>query len=169
MKKFSLVLGVDNNPADYMLGLPPAVRDAMLRGVPAGVIQANGTREFILSQHKPAHANVFCRHITMAYGVMRHYPVPQGSQRVTFVGEVNQNGAQALIVLVNDKLRREDGKLFHLTISTAPGVPPATAGDFRHDTSGVRWFGSSELFELDLWAFLAPRFPIKAEEMRAVA
>lgn len=166
---FMAVLGIAEDPTTYMLGMPPRVLKAFMAGVPDGLRAAGGTREFLLETFRPIYPSVYCNQITLAYGVGRNYRLPPGPQSVTIVGQVLKAGTQALVAMVGDKLRREDGKLFSITMSTAPGVPPAEAGNFAFDDPSVRWFGSDEFVGLDLWPYLAPRWKITPQRNRWAA
>jgi hypothetical protein len=93
-------------------------------------------RKKILAIYKPKFPNVYANGITYAYKSPADYSFPQGLLDVEVVGHHMIEGRhEALVVKVGPMglAQRPDGKLFHITLSCADGVPPAEAGDINRD------------------------------------
>lgn len=168
-KNFVAVLGLCEDPTEYLKGIPPAVRRAMFRDMPPGATDVRGLRGYLLRKFRPRFANVYARHVTLGYNVSRNFPLPSTPVAVTLVGEIVKDGTQALVAMVDGKIGRYDGKIFHLTVSTDYGVPPAAAGDFSVVDPAIRWFDSTELEEVTLSAYFIPMWKVEAQPNRWAA
>jgi len=85
------------------------------------------TRHGILGMFPPIHRNVYAHHVTAAYrdvNVRIH-----GLKTAIVTGQVVNDRVQVLLLRVDGDDYRPDGKLWHLTLSTAEGVPPKEGGD----------------------------------------
>lgn len=168
-KNFVAVLGLSEDPTEYLKGLPAAVRRAMFRDMPTGATDVYGIRGRLLRKFPPVFGNVYARHITLGYNVSRNFPLPVAPVAATFVGEVVKDGTQALVVMVDGKISRYDGKIFHLTISVDHDVPPAAAGDFSINDPAIRWFSSAELEEVVVSAYFIPMWRVEPQPNRRAA
>ncbi|WP_394222689.1 hypothetical protein [Alteromonas gracilis] len=72
----------------------------------------------------PVHSNHFMHHITVDFGIPNDSRLPPRPNNVQVIGVASDNKAQALVVAVDGKTERKDGKLFHVTVSTADNVKP---------------------------------------------
>jgi hypothetical protein len=89
------------------------------------------TRDLLLRMVKPTLAQVFCQGLTYAYGVTSETSYPTAPVKVLIVGIHRTKRHEALVCSLHGDTQRPDGKLFHITLATAPGVPPAEAGDIN--------------------------------------
>lgn len=69
----------------------------------------------------PAHDDVIADHVTYAYPA----DTAPGPAAVVIVGHAHDDRVQALVARVDGTTRRPDGRTFHITLSTAPGVEAA--------------------------------------------
>lgn len=72
----------------------------------------------------PKHENVFAEHITCEYGVPEDTELPSQVDSVVVVGIAENDKVQALVVKVGANTQRPDGRLYHITLSTADGIKP---------------------------------------------
>ena len=88
---------------------------------------SSAERATLLATFAPQFPNTYCTGITYAYRATREYNFPQGSIDARIYGYHRGEGHDALLVELGQAgmKRRPDGKLFHITLSTADGVPPA--------------------------------------------
>ena len=119
-------------------------------------------RETILQYLIPIHDNLYLRHVTEAYNVGRHHPIPEATE-VLVTGFVENSQFQAFLVTVNGKSTREDGKPYHITISTADGVPPSMSGSARAEDVIML----DEPFSIMVTPKLIPRTIMKPEKLAA--
>ena len=92
---------------------------------------SNDQRALMLRRFFPRFDNVFCVQITWAYNVPQDFDYPRQMLDVTFTGHHIGDGHEALVGRLSDPgdpgfetMFRPDGKPIHLTLATAPGVPP---------------------------------------------
>ena len=83
-------------------------------------------RDQILNFFPPLHCNVYCWHVTAAY---KHCNVVVEDGIAIITGIVNTDRVQVLLLNINGSDFRPDGKPWHLTLSTAEGVPPKEGGE----------------------------------------
>lgn len=79
---------------------------------------SDAARQAVMARFAPRFAVVRCDHITLAYGVAADCAPPPIS-RVNAVAYVGDDGLEALVVEVDGKLERDDGSVYHLTLSRA--------------------------------------------------
>lgn len=72
----------------------------------------------------PVRCNHFMHHITVEFGIPNDSPLPPKPNNVQVIGVASDEKAQALVVSVDGKTERPDGRLFHVTVSTADNVKP---------------------------------------------
>jgi hypothetical protein len=89
------------------------------------------TRHRILGAFSPVHPNVYAHHVTAAYRDVNVRVV--GMKEAIVTGQVMNDRVQVLLLRVDGDDYRPDGKLWHLTISTADDVPPKEGGDVTFD------------------------------------
>ncbi len=112
-----------------------------------------GFRTGILQRFHARHPQVFCKQITWAYGVDGDFYFPTWDLKCSVYGYHETATTQALALCVDEREYRPDGKLFHLTISTANGVPPVKAGELMV-AHGIR-----PVAPIDCWLKFE-RFPL---------
>ncbi len=89
------------------------------------------SRELILKIFPPIYERVICHHITEIFGVLKETPVPLPPNNVKVIGHIDSgDGVEGLVVMVNNKLHRPDGKIYHLTLSLSPGRRPVETNDY---------------------------------------
>lgn len=89
----------------------------------AYVIDTND-RERLLQQFPPKYGHVIAHHVTEQFGILRPEQVHSVPVDVKVVGYTDDGGVEAVVVEVNGKSTRTDGKLYHITLSVAPGRKP---------------------------------------------
>ena len=78
----------------------------------------DASRKAVLHQFKPKYSDVICEHVTYKFPAKSSDPLPPAVHEAHVVGyEDDGEGLEALVVEVNGKLHRPDGKLFHITLS----------------------------------------------------
>jgi hypothetical protein len=104
---------------------------------------SNGQRDLILRRFYPRFDNVFCVQITWAYNVPQDFDYPRQMLDLTLTGHHIGDGHEALVGRLTDPgevtsfpggplgMLRPDGKLVHITLSTADGIPPARASEIE--------------------------------------
>lgn len=73
---------------------------------------------------QPVHCNHFMHHITLEFGIPNDSPLPTKPKNVRVIGLASDDKAQALVVSVDGKILRSDGRPFHITVSTADTIKP---------------------------------------------
>lgn len=97
-------------------------------------------RDQLLAQIPAEFPNVVAEHVTYLYGVTIQTPLPEARSGL-IVGEIIDNGVQALVVEIEGTDIRPDGERFHITWSLNHGRYPAE---------------SKELVKRGFWPFLTP-------------
>lgn len=80
--------------------------------------------EQIKSITQPVHKIHYMHHITVDFGIPNDSPLPPKPKDVRVIGLASDDKAQALVVSVDGKKLRSDGRPFHITVSTADNVKP---------------------------------------------
>ena len=88
-------------------------------------------RARLIEAYPPRFPDVFCDSITWAYRVEEDYSFSTEVQECIVIGHHRAETHDALQLLLSNRPYRPDGKLLHITMSTAPGVQRAQTGDFR--------------------------------------
>ena len=71
----------------------------------------------------PKYSRVFGHHITTKFGTKKEEDIPGYTEDVKVVGYADTNdGLEALVVSINDDVRKENGDLFHITWSLNPEI-----------------------------------------------
>lgn len=126
-------------------------------------------RSFLLKKFPPAFDEVYCRYITLAYGVGADFPITGKPQKVTVYGYHKGLDADALLVDIGGEMfqpRRPDEpyrRPYHITLSVRQGMPPKIAGEI--ETSRIEFL--KESYEMQLTARRKPRWVTKAELRKA--
>jgi hypothetical protein len=101
-------------------------------------------RETLLGLFPPAFPDVYCRHVTLAYGVPQDHLVDDREREVLCYAYHRDDYTDAILVLVDGRQYQPDRpgdkwrRPFHITLSTVAGVSPVKAG-FVRDTANVHW------------------------------
>jgi hypothetical protein len=85
-------------------------------------------RQELLSKFRPSYSHVYCRQVTLAYNVDRHFPIPVEPQEVKVWGLHRGARTEALFCDVQGRTRRPDGRVHFITLSVREGVRPGDAG-----------------------------------------
>lgn len=95
-------------------------------------------RVALLETFNPAFPNVHANGVTYAYRTLSSFVYPQELLECHIYGYHIGDGHDALLVTIDGNKTRPDGKLFHITLSTEDGVPPAQAGQI--DRANIQTF-----------------------------
>lgn len=74
------------------------------------------SRQMLLAKFPPKFPDVYAEHVTYKFGVGED-AVPSEPKSAEIVGYVSDNSLEALVVAINGKTTRPDGKTFHITWS----------------------------------------------------
>lgn len=85
-------------------------------------------RQVLLGRFRPSYQHVYCRQVTIAYNVDRHYQLPTDPQEIKIWGLHRGSRTEALFCDVQGSTRRPDGRIFFITLSVKEGVRPGDAG-----------------------------------------
>ncbi len=94
-------------------------------------------RAMLFEQHPPRLERVFCQSLTWAYGVDSTFLFNADPVDCTLYAIHRTAEHEAFLAQLGGNSMRPDGTLLHLTLATAPGIPPAQAG--RIDPAGCEW------------------------------
>lgn len=83
-------------------------------------ILKQSSRDLILSKFPPKYDRVIAHHITVKFGIPSDAMPPKQPKKVEVVGYSTDGDIECLVVSVDGSLTREDGKLFHITLSLNP-------------------------------------------------
>jgi len=76
------------------------------------------SRNDVLHHFKPKYPDVICEHVTYQFPAKSSDPLPPAVHEAHVVGyEDDGEGLEAVVVEINGKLKRPDGKLYHITLS----------------------------------------------------
>ena len=81
-------------------------------------------KEQVINIVTPMHCNIFAHHVTHQFGIPNDTAPPAMPESVRVVGLANDDKVQTLVVEINGSIRRPDGGIYHLTVSTAEGIKP---------------------------------------------
>jgi hypothetical protein len=81
------------------------------------IVISEGSREKLLQLVKPAFPDVIAHHVTVEFGIPKPDTGLGDSTTVRVVGYVVEEGLEAVVVEVNGRLDRPDGKTYHITLS----------------------------------------------------
>lgn len=86
------------------------------------------SRKFILGTFKPIFKNVVCHHITLQYGKLSEcFGEDLTSGKV--VGYLATEILQTVVVELAGNTKRDDGKIYHITLALADGIAPKQSND----------------------------------------
>jgi hypothetical protein len=100
----------------------------------------------------PLYSNVIAHHCTLAFGVDESYPLPEETSGL-IVGEIAEDGVQALVLKIRGQISRPKGGIYHITWSLETGKKPVhsnhvianygwqTVDPFEKVDLEPRWFG----------------------------
>jgi hypothetical protein len=80
-------------------------------------VLTKSARSKILAKFPPKFPDSIAHHITVKFGVDESEPIPSPAKSVKVVGYVCDDSLEALVVEVNGKALRPDGKHYHITLS----------------------------------------------------
>jgi hypothetical protein len=81
-------------------------------------ILSKQSRDLLISKFPPKYPLVICNHITEKFGVSKDAPLPEQPKEINVIGYVDDGkGLQALLVEIDGKVDRPDGKTYHITLS----------------------------------------------------
>jgi hypothetical protein len=100
------------------------------------------SRRDVLHHFSPKYPEVVCDHVTVKFPAKSNEELPPPAKEAHVVGyEDSGDGLEALVVQINGKTKRSDGKLFHITLSLdrSKGKKPVHSNDlvnksFKHVT-----------------------------------
>ncbi|MDY6407302.1 MAG: hypothetical protein SPL08_01170 [Pseudomonadota bacterium] len=80
----------------------------------------------LLELFPPRYAKIYADHVTVQFGGNRVVvPLPPPANKMEIIGRADDNhGLEALIVRIDDHLKRSDGKVYHITWSLDPNIVP---------------------------------------------
>ena len=84
------------------------------------------TRTLLLRTYPPRFQLAYCFQITWAYGTPPTIDFPRGELMCTIIGRHGSSRGEALICRLGEHCWRPDGRPLSITLSVAPGTPPAT-------------------------------------------
>ena len=79
-------------------------------------VLSKDARKTILDKFPPKFPDVIAHHVTIKIGVSTSEKIPSPA-KVTVIGYIKDESLEALVVTVNDKKFRPDGKRYHITLS----------------------------------------------------
>ncbi len=83
-------------------------------------VLTNETKEVLLKRFPPKFDRTVAHHITVQFGVTEDTILPDPAS-IKVVGYVEEkDGIEALVVSINDSVRRPDAKYYHITWSLDP-------------------------------------------------
>lgn len=86
----------------------------------------------LLNTFKPSFENIKCHHITYKFGVAPTDKLPSQTEGYV-VGYKKGEGIEALVVEINFKSLRPDGKLYHITLSHDNNHKPVQSNNLLAD------------------------------------
>jgi hypothetical protein len=81
------------------------------------------SRRNVLIAYPPKFPVVRAHHVTLQFGVPRDTVAPTPA-RIEVIGYAHDDSLEALVVTVNSKCKRDDGSVYHITLSHAEGRKP---------------------------------------------
>jgi hypothetical protein len=70
----------------------------------------------LLNHIEPNFPDVIAHHVTVNFGIQPSTPIPSPA-RIVAIGYISDDSLEAVIVTVNGKSFRSDGKRYHITLS----------------------------------------------------
>ena len=100
-------------------------------------------RNHLLSVFPPKYSDVIAHHITYEFGVPEDSDLPQTPKNIQVVGYADDGESiEALVVEVDGKIKRTDGKIYHITwsLDRSKGRKPVHSNDLisKHGYKKVR-------------------------------
>lgn len=95
------------------------------------------TKKELLNEFKPLFNNVKCDHITYKFGVPPTSNLPSHTEGYV-IGYKKGDGIEALVVDINDKNIRSDGKLYHITLSHDDKHKPVHSNNLLADNKYLK-------------------------------
>ncbi len=141
-------------------------------------------RAHVLKNHPPRHPNGHAFHVTLGYGAKSREEALQGlpaeiAQKirtgkpilVTIYGRHVDDRVDSLgVMLEGAQPFRQDGKPYHITLSVADGVPPASSGLVNLDLDRPGFMlDPSRFVEFHLMATIEPSSMSKPERLDVAA
>lgn len=100
----------------------------------------------------PSYPNVIAHHVTYKFGVPENSPLPDSKKGVVIGIADDNEGIQALVVAIDDDIRRPDGSVYHITwsLDKEAGYKPVDSNDLIK----IHGFEDSDPVEIDLVPFI---------------
>ncbi len=98
------------------------------------------SKEMLKRVLKPAYSKFIGDHITVEFGVPANTPLPKNGRIHAVCGVDSKDGLQAIVVTVDGRYNRPDGKIYHITWSLDPDkYKPVDSNALieRDDTRGL--------------------------------
>lgn len=92
-----------------------------------GWILSENQRGFILSCINPYFSNIVASHVTLEHDCNENVIPPDAD--IVMVGHSINDLVEAVVVEVNGRIIRDDGKLFHITLSLSTNGKPSDSND----------------------------------------
>ena len=88
-------------------------------------------RQELAKRFPPKYPEFIGHHITEVFGWSASQPVPTGTATVKVIGHAEEKGLEALVVTVEGKTLRPDGKRYHITwsLDRSKGKKPVMSND----------------------------------------
>jgi len=78
----------------------------------------------LLKEFPPRYSKTYADHVTVQFGGS-NVPLPQPAEQMEIIGRADDNhGLEALVVRINGSMKRDDGKIYHITWSLDPDATP---------------------------------------------
>lgn len=78
------------------------------------------SRKLLLEKFPPKYEKVICDHITYKFGTPKDEPLPPSVKDIRVIGYIDSDdGVEGVVVSLDGRTRRLDGKLYHITLSLA--------------------------------------------------
>lgn len=103
------------------------------------------TKKEILNKFKPNFNNVKCHHITYKFGVPPTYNLPSQNEGY-IVGYKKGDGVEALVVEINGKIIRPDGKIYHITLSHDNEHKPVHSNNLLSDNKYLKFDSKIKIY-----------------------
>ena len=93
----------------------------------------DSARGELLARFSPKFSKIIAHHITIAFGVDSSQPLPEVPTQVEVIGYACNEKIECVVVEIDGKQRRSDGKLFHITLSHNDEAKPVMSNDLLMD------------------------------------
>ena len=122
---------------------------------------SQGQRAILLKLSAPKFDQVYCHHVMWHYNCPPDAPFREGPVKLLLTGIHRGETHEAFVGSLDGAWETPDGRRVHVTLSTAPGTPPVTAGEI--DPAKVE-----PIEPIELLVSLIKRHPTKLRPDRRV-